>query len=278
MGSKSTPAPPDYTPVAEASEQAAEYGYRAASEQLQFSRDVYNELSPLYQRIANTQMDAQQQQMDQAADYYNYWKGTYQPLEQGIVADAQKFNTEAYREGLAQQARTDTERAFASQDATTQRQMMSMGVNPNSGRFQGLSNQQNLAQAAASGAAMNSTRQQAEQMGYARLMDAAGLGRNMPGASTGAYTAATNAGSSAANTMGMPSQQYTQGAQGAYGLGLQGANTAVNGYSNILSSQTSVYGSQMDANAASTAGLYGALGTGVGLAAGGGFFGSGLGT
>ena len=67
-----------------------------------------------------------------------------------------------------------------------------MGVNPNSGRFAGMQNATGLQQAAMRANAMTGTRQQAEQMGYARQLDAAGLGRGLAGASLGAYGGASH--------------------------------------------------------------------------------------
>jgi hypothetical protein len=61
-------------------------------------------------------------------------------------------------------------------------------------------------------------------------MDAAGLGRNLAGASTAAYQGATGAGTSGANTAMAPGNQYMQG------LGQAGQT-----YGNILNSQTSSY-------------------------------------
>jgi hypothetical protein len=81
-------------------------------EQLSFAKQQYGEMKPLLERVAQAQMDAQQQQMQQAKDYYDYQVGTFRPVEQGLVADAQKFSTEGYREQLARDAAAATGRAF----------------------------------------------------------------------------------------------------------------------------------------------------------------------
>ena len=82
MGGKSAKAP-DYSGM-----------QQVANQQLQFSRQQYNDMKPIVEAISQQQMQAQQQQMDQAKDYYDYQQETFRPVEEGLVADAQNFNTE----------------------------------------------------------------------------------------------------------------------------------------------------------------------------------------
>ena len=123
MGKKSNPPPPDYTPLANASAEAARIQGELGREQLAFAREQYEQNQPLLQEIAETQMAAQQQQMDQAQDYYDYQIETFRPLEQGLVADAERFNTEAYRDQVASQAAADAGRAFGISQQQNQRAM-----------------------------------------------------------------------------------------------------------------------------------------------------------
>jgi hypothetical protein len=116
--------------------------------------------------------------------------------------------------------------------------MASMGVNPNSGRFQGMANQSNLALAANRANAMTNTRNQAEQMGYARKLDAAGLGRGLSGASTAAYGGAVGAGNSAGQNYQSAGQNYMNNMNmGANTIG-SGQQMQLNGLSSALNSQT----------------------------------------
>jgi hypothetical protein len=80
----------------------------------------------------------------------------------------------------------------------------------------------------------NSARTQAEQMGYARKLDAAGLGRNLAGASTAAYGGATAAGSAGMNTAMAPGSQA-----------MTGMAQAGNTMGAVLNSQTSAYNAGM---------------------------------
>ena len=246
MGGKSARAP-DYAPLAAASKEAAQIMGQLGREQLGFARAQYQDLAPIIRGIADQQAQAQSEQMRQARDYYNYLEQTYRPLEMGLVREAQQFDTEAAREQMARQAAADAARAFGTTQAASERAAASMGVNPNSGRFAGMGIQTNLGLAANRAAAMTGARERAEQLGYARRLDAAGLGRNLPGLSTAAYGGATGAGSAAAVTYAAPGNQFMAGMRqgaGTIGSGLQMQNQ---GLANILSTQGNVYGQQLNA-------------------------------
>lgn len=240
MGSKGAP-PPDYTPLAEASAEAARIQAGLGREQLAFAREQYDRSAPILEGIANQQMAAQSEQMAQARDYYNYQRDTYRPLEQSIVSDAQRFNTEAYRDQLAGQAAADAGRAFGISQQQNQRAMASMGVNPNSGRFAAQQNASGLQQAAMRANAMTGARNQAQQMGYARKLDAAGLGRGLAGASAAAYGGASNAGSMAGQNAQSAGQNYMGNMAIGSGTIGSGQQMQLSGLGNILNNQTSAY-------------------------------------
>lgn len=246
MGGKSAPAP-DYTPLASASEESARIMGAIAREQLGFARGQYADLAPLARNIAAQQQTAQAQQMKQAQDYYNYMQQTYRPLEQGLVRQAQEFDTEAAREQLARKAAADAGRAFGTTQAAQQRSMASMGINPASGRFQSMGIQSDLGLAAQKASAMTGARERAQQLGYARKLDVAGLGRGLPGASTAAYGGATAAGTAANQSYMAPGNQFMTGmAQGAQTMGT-GLGQQITGLSNVLNTQANVYNQAMNA-------------------------------
>ena len=224
MGGKSSPPPPDYSGME-----------KVANRQLDFAERQYAEMRPILQGIANTQQDAQRQQMQQAQDYYNYQQETFRPVERGLVAEAQRFNTDAYREQQAREAAASAGRAFETTQAASDRAMAARGVNPNSGAGRALATQGNLGLAAMRAGAMTGARQQAEQMGYARRMDAAGLGRNLAGASTAAYQGANQAGTSAGGMYQSAGNQFQQG--------LSNAGTT---FGNMAGTQASVYNSAQE--------------------------------
>lgn len=235
MGGKSQPAP-DYGPM-----------QQLGREQLDFAKMQYAELKPLAQGIANQQMAAQAQQMQQAQDYYNYNMGTFRPLEQGLVTDAQRFNTEAYREQMAQKAAADVQQAFQGVQGQTNREMARRGINPNAGSALALQNTNALRLASATAGAQTGARTQAEQLGWARRLDAAGLGRGLAGSSTAAYAGATGAGSAGINTSMAPGSQA-----------MQGMAQAGNTFGSVLQNQTSQFNAGLNAQGEMVGGLVGA--------------------
>ena len=238
---KNNVAAPDYAPLAEASAEAARIQTGLGREQLDFARQQYDRSAPILEGIARQQMSAQDEQMAQARDYYNYQRDTYRPLERSIVQDAERFNTEAYRNELASKAAADAGQAFGISQQQNQRAMAAMGANPNSGRFAGMQNASGLQQAAIRANAMTGARTQAQQMGYARKLDAAGLGRGLAGASAAAYGGATGAGSAAGQNAQSAGQNYMGNM--AIGSGTIGAGQQMqlSGLSNVLNNQTQTY-------------------------------------
>jgi hypothetical protein len=241
MGGKSSAPPPDYSAMAAATQRGVDVAQQLGTRQMDFAQQQYNETKPYLQRIADTQIAAQNQQMQQAQDYYNYQQSTFRPLEQGLVSDAAKFSTEGYREGLARDAAAAAGDAFSNIQASSARAAAARGVNPNSGAGLALATQANLGLSAQRANAMTGARQQAEQMGWARRMDAAGLGRGLSSASLGAYQGATGAGTAGANTFMGAGNQYGQAFGQGAGYAMQGAQMGIGGAGNILNAQTSVY-------------------------------------
>lgn len=254
---KSNPPPPDYAPLAEASAEAARIQADLGRDQLAFAREQYDRSAPILEGIAAQQMAAQNEQMGQARDYYNYQRDTYRPLERSIVADAQRFNTEAYREDMAGRAAADAGRAFGISQQQNQRAMASMGVNPNSGRFAAQQNATGLQQAAMRANAMTGARNQAEQMGYARKLDAAGLGRGLAGASSAAYGGASSAGSMAGQNAQSAGQNYMGNMAIGSGTIAAGQNMQIQGLSNVLNNQTSTYINTQDSVLGDIGGIMG---------------------
>jgi len=256
MGKKGAEAP-DYGPLAAASEKSAQIMADLGYGQLDFAREQYDEAKPFLSEVAGLQAQAQRQQMDQAQDYYNFQRDTYRPLEAGLASSTRNFNTAAYRDQLATQASADAGLAFGNQKAMNERAMASMGVNPNSGRFQGLARGTEIAQSAQRAATMTNTRNQAEQLGYARSLDAVGIGRNLSGASLGAYGGAVGAGSAAGNSAQSAGQNYMGNMAIGSGTIASGQQMQISGLSNVLNAQTNAYVNSNDSLLGDIGGLMG---------------------
>jgi len=239
MGGKSSPPPPDYTPLADASRESAEIMAGLGREQLDFARRQYDEMKPLAERITESQIASQDELLGMAREDRERYLSTFAPVEEGLVQRAQEFDTEAYRERLAGQAAADAARAFGSTQAQTARGLGRMGVAPGSGAAMAQMNQNALGLASMRAGAMTGSRTQSEQLGYARMLDAAGLGRNLPGLSQSAYGASVGAGSAGINTAMAPGGQMMAGQ--AAGAGTIGAGRGM-----LQSGLTSIMGTQAD--------------------------------
>jgi hypothetical protein len=78
-----------------------------------------------------------------------------------------------------------------------------------------------------------------QSIGWAKKLDASGLVKGLPGASTGAYGLAVNAGNSAANNQAAPGNSYQAGMAAGAGTIGQGRSLYQNGLGSILNSQSS---------------------------------------
>ena len=240
MGGKSAPAP-DYTAMAAATQRGVDVAEKLGNRQQAFAEKQYAEMQPLAKQVSESQLAAQEQQMSQAKDYYDYNVNTFRPVEKGLVADAMNFDTAAYKEQLGSQAAADVARAFGNAQAVSGRELSRRGIGPGSGNAIATGNQNALALASMGAGAQTGARMQADQLGWARKMDVTGLGRGLTGASTAAYQGATGAGSSGLNSAMAPGNQFSDAYGRGVGTSLAGGQMGIQGAGNILNSQTSVY-------------------------------------
>jgi len=233
-----------------------------SKEQLAWAKEIYAQTAPdraEASRRANLVSDAQLAALDtQTAltnDYADYNKSTFRPLEQGIVADANSYDTEGKTEAAVGKAQADVNAGFSNAQAQQSRSLSRMGVNPSAGKALALGNQTAIAQAAALAGASNAARDKIELQGYARKMDAANMGRGLASSQATSAGVALNQGNSAvANGMqsgqinAQGNQIMTQGYSGAQS-GMAGAGQTYLGIANV------------EQRASDNSGLMGALGT-----------------
>ena len=251
---------PDPGPAAEASKYAAEKGFELGTAQINEARRQYDSNVTNLKPIVDTQLATMQQNAADAQEDRGYNLSTFRPLEQSLVRDAQRYDTEENRSRLAAQGQADVQTAKAQQEAQSGRAMARRGVNPGSARFAALEGENTLRFAGLSADAGNRARTQALQTGQAMKTNAVGLGRGLTGAAQGAYGLALQAGNSAgANTMA-PGNAYMQGLASGSGTIMQGAGQQVQGL-------TGLYSAQANAEADKSGGMMGLMGAGLGAAA-----------
>lgn len=239
-------------------------------EALDFYKKVYADEAPTRARasetalkVADQQLASMTQQDALAKEYADYNRETFRPLEKQIVADAQAYDTPERREAEAGTAVADVGIQSANTRQQAMRTQQRMGVNPNSGAATSMVNQLSVAEAAAKAGAGNAARKNVETIGFARKMDAAGLGRNLASNSSTAASVALNAGNSATGNASAP---VAQGQSAAAMMG-QGFNTAIQG--NTAAGQLYGQAAQMQSQ---DSGMWGALGSVAGGFLGGSGF------
>jgi hypothetical protein len=244
----------------------AEANAAIAKESLDWAKQRYAEDAPLRERAAKTAFDIADQQLLSmrtqdalAKDYDTYNKETFRPLEKSIVADAQSYDTAEKREEAAGTAMADVAQQSALQKEVNNRDLMRRGVNPNSGKFDGLSIQTSMGEAMAKAQASKNARDKVETVGRALKMDAASLGRGLASNQATSAGIALNAGNSASSNAGMPLQQSINSGS-VMNTGFNTAINANNSAGNIYGNSASL---QQRANESSNAGMA-ALGQVVG--------------
>lgn len=270
FGKGSPPPPPDPNPGmienAEAARDIAKLQQETAYEFLDFSKQQYDELKPIYMGLYEAQKGMMDDNRARADAYAAYEAETFRPLEKSLVEAAQKFDTKEKREQLATQAGADVSQQFGVARNQLNRQLQGQGLKPNSGRMQALNRDLVMGEALAKAGEMNKSRVQSEALGYAKLQDAASLGRNLASNASTAYGVSLNAGQGASGSAGAAASymgnaynqtgQMMNNATNAYGV-------AGNIYGQEFNARMQGYNAQLQADAQSSSGFGSLLGMGL---------------
>lgn len=205
--------------------------------------------------VADQQLASSKAQDALAQDYASYNKTTYRPLEQGIVADATSYDTPERRQAAADAAVADVSSSGAAMRDARARRLAAEGINAGSTRAMAALDGLDVEQAKASASAARQARLGVEATGFARKMDAASLGRNLPSAQATSAGLALQAGNSGVANANVPVANANQGTA-TYGQGFGQAISA-------NSSAGSIYGNMasIEQKANDNSSLFGALGT-----------------
>ena len=242
----------------------------ATQEYQNFSSNIWPTLQAQSQAQSDASVALQKQQLttsqsNQAlADaYQKRMTDVFYPMQDKIVQEANDYNTAGNFESQAGLAVGDVNAAADVTNKNTAMQMRSYGINPTSGAYQGQQNANGVMHSASAAAAATKARTAAEQLGWAKQMDAISLGQGLPGNQATSTQIATNQGNSsqaagnnsmaATNTLG---SSYAQG----YGGAMQGWNNVGQLGVSSYNGQISAYNSANQANAASSAGTGSAIG------------------
>lgn len=293
MGKPSAPSPPDYTPIAQASQQQSQLADNEFQQQLGFE---------------NSQMDLQKQALNWAQDQYaqnqtqnkgiqdadiatqnaataaaqnaqKQYETVFQPLEDQYVQESKDYGSQANQQFAAGQAMSGVSQQFEQQRQNAAQNLEAFGVDPSSTRYAAMDIGVRTQQAAAAAAAGSNAALQTRQAGMGLEGNAINIGMGLPANINAGQNTSVNAGSSAANTalattasgaqtMGT-GVQYGGLAQGFGGTAVGALNAgtgAVNAWGNALNEGFNNQMSAFNANQQSSSGIGSLLGTAIGSA------------
>jgi hypothetical protein len=271
LGGDDAPDPnPGQIASAESAREVGQMQKDVAMEYLNFSKEQYADFKDDLKEIAQAQKQIMSDTAKRGEEYATYERETFRPLEKRLVAEAEGYSTSAKQEELASQGMADVAQAYQMQRQQALDTMAKYGINPNSARFAAINAQLGQGEAAARAGVATKSRIAAEEMGRARLYDAAALGRGLASNATAAAGTAVGAGTAAGSSFQAPAE-YMSKSYGQTGNMLGGASssfgTAGNIYGQEFNARMGAYESQQAGKAATMS----AIGQGVGMWAGGGF-------
>jgi hypothetical protein len=235
---------------------AAKMQAELAKESLAWFKDQYAATAPDRAKAADTaeaisgeQLNTMRLQNGRAEDLYAFDKQYTRPIQERLSTEAMAYDTPERRAAAASAAAADVQMASSNQQDQLNRNLARQGVNPGSGAAMALQTQGALQTAAASAGAQNVARQQVENIGYARMSDAANGGAQM--VNQGNQSAQLALGASQA-ALGSSNSRLA-----AVTSGMPGMQQAFNTSGQLMSSAGSLYGQQ--AQAGDNSGMWGSL-------------------
>jgi len=210
--------------------------------------------------------EMQQKQMT-AADLTMAEFNRNAPSREAIYKEAETYNTAENKERIAAEAIGDIKTSFGTQASDLERRNQSYGINPTSGRSMATQNASGILQAATEASAATRARNAAEQLGWAKKMDAIALSQGQFGNQATSTGLALSAGGQALNAGQVAMGNYAQ-----MGNSLaQSAQTGNAGWNSIgqlgvqkYQADISNYQAQNQASAASSSGWGSLAGAAIG--------------
>lgn len=242
---------------------------------LDFAKDQFkigNERQEVTDALSNKVIEQQLATQDQA----NAWaredrertKNVFQPMEDEFVDTAKNYATQEKQDAAAAEAVADVRQQARMGQEANARTMASMGVNPNSGRWNATSRAQETLGALSAAGAANTARQTVRDKGLALKADAINMGKGLASSTAGAYGIGLNAGNAAMGNNATANQAWSNN-NAIMGQGFGGAMQGYAGQASTLNAQWSNQIAQQQANNANAGGLMAGIGSiaGAGITA-----------
>lgn len=256
-GSKPPAAPkpdPNIGKAAMKQAELAEQYLAFTKEQFAISQERQAEIDALAKEVTEFQFGAAKE--DRAR-----YEEIFRPLEDEFIAEAKEYASPEKQAEAAAKAKADVQSAAAGERGAIDRRAASMGISPESGRYQGIDRAMGLGTAVASVGAQNQARDQVRDKGLALKAAAVDMGRGLPSSAAAGAMMGQNANTTA-------NQQYQQ-STGIVGAGYQGAMQGYGNQASILNqqhaNQISIWNTQNEMAAANAQGFGKLVGTRLGL-------------
>ena len=255
--------------------QAALKEAKLGEDWLSFAKDQYavsNErqkvTDALSSQVAQQQLDSSKQASQWATDDRDRWTNTYKPVEDAYINEASNYGSQENQDKQASEAKATVLSNVSAQNQANNRAMASMGVNPNSGRFQATNNSSAINTALSAANAENTTRQNVRDKGLAMKADVANMGKGLASQAANNSSLGVSAGSSSLGSNLAANSSWNAGNQ-IMAQGYQGAMSGYGNQASILnnqySNQLSAWSAQQQAESAGSAGLMSGLGSMAGM-------------
>lgn len=266
-GSSSAPAADPA--IGQAALKEAQLGYdwlKFAQDQFAVSNERQKTTDALSNQVAQQQLASSQQASQWATEDRNRWTNTYKPVEDAYINEASNYGSQENQDKQASEAKATVLSNVSAQNQANNRAMASMGVNPNSGRFQATNNSSAINTALSAANAENTTRQNVRDKGLAMKADVANMGKGLASQAASNSALGVSAGSSSLGSNLASNSSWNTGnqimAQGYHGA-MSGYGNQANILNNQYSNQLSAWNAQQQAYSSSMSGLGSMAGMGM---------------
>lgn len=250
---------------------------QTGEDMMRFMREAYGDqmkrqevTDALSQEVTRDQLGASRQQQAWAKEDRARYQGVFQPLQDEYIAAAKDWDSPERQAARAAEARADVMGNAALTRDAGNRALAASGVNPASGRYQGVNRSADVATGLAAAGAENNARNAVRGQALALKESAINLGNGLPASASNSAAMGVSAGSSAMGTNMAANGQAMQ----ATGLMAQGFQGQMQGYAGQAGTLNNLYGNQLqgwaagqEANARNAAGFGQTIGTVAGVAA-----------
>ena len=200
-------------------------------------REIANRALGISESNARRAGELSDYQLGQMKYYDDRFKNIVAPMENRLMNDVNRFDSDAYKNATVGRAMSDTQQSFDSAMAQGLRAKQRMGLNPASGGF--WDPNMDIAKASALSSAANKTRLAADQIGLANKMQLYGGMKGMSGlgmTNASLATGAIGAGNQSGAGMTGAANSYlgaNNAALGAYNSGMGSGLGSWNNYSQL---------------------------------------------